>query len=337
VPAAAAQTSTTCGDKEKGAACIVKYHKFTGMPIWSRDSPMVAAMVPSPDGKSLMTTGWSYASWGEVKFDEVVLPGYVRSGSLPSQAWVIYNAKLTASTGTGEYVLHSGGGLSERIYDMVGDAEGNVYNVGYMKNTIMNWGGPGGLRTKIVEGSFSGVPETLSTPAQTPEEIVTHLFVAKLNAATETVPSCLTACSDTTATATIEATSCFIDGVCYAAGDTAEAFGKACHVCDPATSQTEWSAGPTMGTSHCFIDGICWGDGDYLFTQRRTRDVKSTAAASTARQQTMRRHGPWSPTSGLLMAFAPRRPEPSQTTRARRTLGERQRQRSSLARCRRSP
>ena len=66
----------------------------------------------------------------QVKFDEVVLPGYVRSGSLPSQAWVIYNAKLTSSTGTGAYVLHSGGGLSERIYDMVGDAEGNVYNVG---------------------------------------------------------------------------------------------------------------------------------------------------------------------------------------------------------------
>ena len=59
-----------------------------------------------------------------MKFDETVLPGYVRSGSLPSQAWVIYNAKLTASTGTGAYVLHSGGGLSERIYDMVGDAQG---------------------------------------------------------------------------------------------------------------------------------------------------------------------------------------------------------------------
>ena len=28
---------------------------------------MVAAMVPSPDGKSLMTTGWSYASWGEAR------------------------------------------------------------------------------------------------------------------------------------------------------------------------------------------------------------------------------------------------------------------------------
>ena len=33
---------------------------------------------------------------------------------------------MTASTGTGEYVLHSGGGLSERIYDMVGDAEGTL-------------------------------------------------------------------------------------------------------------------------------------------------------------------------------------------------------------------
>jgi hypothetical protein len=37
------------------------------MPIWALDSPMVAAMVPSPDGKSLMTTGWSYASWGEAR------------------------------------------------------------------------------------------------------------------------------------------------------------------------------------------------------------------------------------------------------------------------------
>jgi hypothetical protein len=158
--------------------------------------------------------------------------------------------------------------------DMVGDAEGNVYNVGYMKNTIMNWGGPSGLRTKIVDGAFSGPAETLSTPVQTPEDIVTHLYVAKLNAATETVPSCLTSCTDTTATATVDTTSCFIDGVCYGAGDTAAAFGKACQVCDPSTSQTEWSAGPTMGTSTCLIDGICWADGDFLFTQSRTRSPK---------------------------------------------------------------
>ena len=59
-----------------------------------------------------------------------MIPGYVRSGSLPSQAWVTYHAKLTASTGDGEYVLHSGGGLTERSHDLVGDAEGNVYNVG---------------------------------------------------------------------------------------------------------------------------------------------------------------------------------------------------------------
>jgi hypothetical protein len=88
------------------------------------------------------------------------------------------------------------------------------------------------------------------------------------------VPSCLMTCTNTTATATVEATSCFIDGVCYADGDTAEAFGKACHVCNPSTSQTEWSAGPSVGTSHCFIDGICWADGDFLFTQSRTRSVK---------------------------------------------------------------
>ena len=74
VPAAAAKTYTLCGNKDAGMACIVKYHKFTGMPVWSRDSPMVAAMVPAPDGKSLMITGWSYASWGEARQPAVCSP-----------------------------------------------------------------------------------------------------------------------------------------------------------------------------------------------------------------------------------------------------------------------
>jgi len=69
VPAASAKTYTLCGNTLgfSGEACIVKYHKFTGMPVWSRDFPRVAAMVPSPDGRSLMITGWSYASWGEAR------------------------------------------------------------------------------------------------------------------------------------------------------------------------------------------------------------------------------------------------------------------------------
>ena len=73
-----------------------------------------------------------------------------------------------------------------------------------MKNTIMNWGGPSGLRTKIVEGSFSATAETLSSPAQTPEDIVTHLFVAKLNAATETMPSTAPACPSQTNCTNVE-------------------------------------------------------------------------------------------------------------------------------------
>jgi hypothetical protein len=84
VPAAAAKTYTLCGDKAAGPACIVKYHKFTGMPIWSRDSPFVAAMVPSPDGKSLMTTGWSYASWGEARPHSSPPPDAHAHGAQPS-------------------------------------------------------------------------------------------------------------------------------------------------------------------------------------------------------------------------------------------------------------
>ena len=98
-------------------------------------APAARPLTPSDAHASSQPSVSSYPTLAvQIKFEEVVLPGYVRSGSLPSQAWVIYNAKLTASTGDGEYVLHSGGGLSERIYDMVGDAAGNVYNVGCTSN-----------------------------------------------------------------------------------------------------------------------------------------------------------------------------------------------------------
>ena len=96
----------------------------------ARSPPPSHPQTPTPTQYTALSVSSYPTLAAQVKFDEVVLPGYVRSGSLPSQAWVIYNAKLTSSTGTGAYVLHSGGGLSERIYDMVGDAEGNVYNVG---------------------------------------------------------------------------------------------------------------------------------------------------------------------------------------------------------------
>ena len=273
VPAAAAKTHVLCGDKSAGDACIVKYHKYTGLPVWARDAPMVAGLAPMPDGKGLAVTGWYYYGWAESgrTFGSRVLPGYLRVDGLGSQAWGIYNAKLTTAHGDGAYVLHSGGGKDDRIYDLAIDSDGNVYNVGYMKNRVMNWGGPGGLQTKLVETGGEAVADTGTAPEMSEES---HMFVAKLAAATESVPSCLDTCSGTTDTATVKAGFCFIDGVCYAADATAEAFGKACHQCTPATSQTAWSPAASLGTTHCFIDDICWEDGDFAFTQRRTHSPK---------------------------------------------------------------
>ena len=273
VPAAAAKTHVLCGDKSAGDACIVKYHKYTGLPVWARDAPMVAGLAPMPDGKGLAVTGWYYYGWAESgrTFGSRVLPGYLRVDGLGSQAWGIYNAKLTTAHGDGAYVLHSGGGKDDRIYDLAIDSDGNVYNVGYMKNRVMNWGGPGGLQTKLVETGGEAVADTGTAPEMSEES---HMFVAKLAAATESVPSCLDTCSGTTDTATVKAGFCFIDGVCYAADATAEAFGKACHQCTPATSQTAWSPAASLGTTHCFIDDICWEDGDFAFTQKKTHSPK---------------------------------------------------------------
>ena len=296
VPAAAAKTYALCGNKAAGDACIIKYHKYTGKPVWARDMPMISGLAPLPDGQGVMVTGWYYYGWAASgrTFDSLMLPGYLRVGGLGSQKWGIYNAKLATGTGSGAYVLHSGGGMSDRVNDMVSDDAGNVYNVGYMKNRIMNWGGPGGLQTKIIEQGGSTVEDTGTSPV-TAEE--THMFVAKLASATEATPSCLETCADTTDTATVTAGHCFIDGVCYADGATAEAFGASCHVCSAATSQTEWTAASSLGTTHCFIDDICWADGEFVFTQRRTHSAKvysSCQHCAAAQDATA-----WSVTSGF--------------------------------------
>jgi hypothetical protein len=68
--------------------------------------------------------------------------------------------------------------------------------------------------------------------------------------------------------------SCFIDGKCYAEGDTADIFGKSCFVCDPSMSQREWSEASTLGSTKCFIDNVCVNSGEFLFYQRRTWSAK---------------------------------------------------------------
>jgi len=261
--ASASNSKVTCGNVTMGHACVIKYHKYTGLPIWATDVPDVAGLVPSSDGASVHIGGW-YSSRGSIPvFGSVKMPEYLREQGLDGKTGGVYNAKLSAETGKGEFAISSGGGTKDRLNDMVGDSEGNIYNIGYHQNLVMRWGN--NLKTTMVEDDGKSDPN----PDNPTQAVETHLCVSKLAAVTETIPSCLTECAGNTDNARIEDGSCFIDGKCYAAGTSTKAFGKSCFLCDPSVSQRKWTEGPTIGTTQCYIGGTCVNSGDIYFYQSR--------------------------------------------------------------------
>jgi len=259
-PASSVSNGASCGKQSGSDACVMKFHKHSGLPMWAVDVPPVGGIVPSPDGKSVQIAGWYSPNSNPTLFDSVSLPGYLREGGLGSQKSGIYNAKLSVEDGAGEYVIYSGGGDHDRVLDAVGDDEGNVYNIGYHKNLKTNWGH--NLITTMVQAD---IPNPVKAGATT-----TNGLISKLAAATESTPSCLTSCEVNTDEAVIEANSCFIDGMCYSAGATGDAFGLGCYVCDPTINQRAWSEAPTLGITQCFIDNRCMASGEFYYYQRRT-------------------------------------------------------------------
>jgi len=277
LPSSSAQTGAHCGSRMGSDACLMKFHKYTGLPIWGVDLPPIAGVVPSPDGTSIMIAGWYYNSKGLATFDSVTLPGYLREGGLGTQKLGIYNAALSTVDGVGEYVLHSGGGSKDRLYDVVGDSSGNIYNIGYSMNRVMSWGGS--LKTSMTEIDVDDVGEGKSSDVETASEAKeTHFLVSKLETSKASViPSCLSSCDgNNPAGATIEENSCFIDGVCYASEDSAALFGKVCFACNPTVSQTDWTVrDDVVGVTYCFVDDICVKDGGFKWSQRKTWAAKT--------------------------------------------------------------
>jgi len=266
--ASSAGTGASCGTGHDNAdACVIKYHKYTGLPVWGASMPPVASLVPSPDGLSVMAVGFYYPSWGH--FDSVVLPDY--NGVEGS-----YNAKLDAMTGRGEYVMHSGGVSKDRPYDAVGSPEGDIYIVGYTQSAVINWGGT--LETKIIEEGVdqnddAGTAFQMGKVSSSTSEY--QFFAVKLATSEEgSSPECMSTCllDRNIASSTIRRGSCLIDNVCYESGATAELFGRPCLICDPNQSQTEWSKGPTVGVLECFIGNVCRDEGEFL-TYRQSRRV----------------------------------------------------------------
>ncbi len=266
--ASAATTGTSCGKGHDAAdACVMKYHKYTGLPVWGTDLPPVASIVPSVDGLSVTAVGFYYPSWGY--FDSVVLPDY-------NGVEGAYNARLDASTGQGEYVMHSGGVSKDRPYDAVGSPEGDIYIVGYTQSAVINWGGT--LQTKIIEEGEDQNDDagTAFQMGKVSSKTGEYQFFAVKLASSEPAPTpfCIETCSETggVASRTLKPGTCFIDNRCYLEGATSEIFGRPCLVCDPDVSQTEWSYGPTLGIQDCFIDNVCREEGDFL-AYRESRRV----------------------------------------------------------------
>jgi hypothetical protein len=190
-------------------------------------TPYVNTVMPLADG-TVHAIGYGSGQ----TFDTVSTPD-----STASWTW---HAEYDGATGKGKLVHSFGsatGSGSTRAWDMGADTNGDLILTGCFYR---------GSSSVYLDEGF-----TLSYPEDNSEN---HLFVLKLETSgTKVKPSCITS----TSTCEIDANSCYIDGICYASGDTAAILGDSCQVCDPTKSQTAFVDGPTIGTTECYISGVC--------------------------------------------------------------------------------
>ena len=232
--AASANTGVHCqGNTDDN--CIIKYHTFTGKPVWAVTTPYVNTIMPLADG-TVHAVGYGSGQ----TFDTVSLPDTAAS-------WT-WHAEYDGTTGKGKLVHAFGSttGVSgwqgaTRAWDMGADTNGDLILTGCIYN--------GATSVWFDEGFTLSYPE---------DDAENHLFVLKLKTSgTKVSPSCVTTCTNDASTTVIEPNSCYIDGLCYADGVTGESLGRSCKVCDASKSQTSWSDAPSLGVTQCFIDGEC--------------------------------------------------------------------------------
>ena len=232
--AASANTGVYC-DGNTASGCVMKYHAYTGLPIWATTMDEVDAVVPMPDG-TLHAIGDDREG---AKFGSVSMPDSVTD-------WV-WHAVLNGTTGAGLSVQTFGDRSSNhgmtRTYDATATPGGDLVITGYTQATSIYF-----------DDAF-----TVTYPEENKER---NLFLFKVaTSAPKVAPSCITS----TSTCEIDANSCYIDGLCYADGDRVPEFsvdyedGNLCRKCNVTQSQTSWSEDPTIvGVSECFIDGACY-------------------------------------------------------------------------------
>ena len=251
ISAYAAHTRAVCtGNKNDN--CLVKYHKRSGLPVWGSDKPRIYAFRPLDDG--IYITGSHY---GPVKFDSVTVAGPL--GSIDGYD-MVYQSKLDLD-GNGLYTQPI---IADRSWaagsGMTSDSEsGDVY-IAFFTSTRFTHLGPG-----APGGFIQDIGLNICDPADQICEGYIRLVVAKLG--DEKQPFCIDSCGNGPGNRNIVKKTCYIDQVCYNKGDTAAHLGLNCKVCDPNTSNIEWTDSSTIGDSQCYVDGLCLNKGDAQATR----------------------------------------------------------------------
>ena len=173
IPAQATGTGHTCGVGDGASySCVVKYHSFTGLPIWGSVTPSGSFFnfMPQADGIIGVGSGSAATSFGSVQ--------------LPNRGphMMMYQSKLDLTTGKGMYVQSIGGpGGDTRAYAAADDDAGNVYIVGSTKSQS--------VYATSMENS-SGVDSPIQTLPIAQSEMGEQFMAVKLNTAASETPWC---------------------------------------------------------------------------------------------------------------------------------------------------
>uniref|UniRef100_A0A7S0BY00 Uncharacterized protein n=1 Tax=Proboscia inermis TaxID=420281 RepID=A0A7S0BY00_9STRA len=245
IPAYAANTGVHCSGSS-ASSCLAKFHKNSGLPVWAIPKPDIFDFETTEDG--IVVVGTTYDS--PPSFDSV----QIAAGVATLEGYgVMWQSKVDLN-GNGIYVQPL---ISERSYGggtgLTQDPNGNLFMTLYTTSptTKLGPGAPGGWTLDLMTG-VCGEEDAICEGEQ--RNLVTKL-------GDEMTPSCIASCGEDIE---VTADNCFIDGVCYANGDSAIAIGLGCMVCNSGVSQTEWSEGPTIGTTACLIYNKCFADGTLL-------------------------------------------------------------------------
>lgn len=196
-------------------SCAIKYHKYTGLPIFGTAIAAARALGAGPDGILLAGSYYSETfSWAEQMAQTSLISG--------PRSSVSYQALVDKDTGRGVYVqaLSSPGGWVQ-TYSSVTDSDGNFY-VLMGHNTNELYADDFELKLPVTGGG-----------SYDKRHMLVEKYTTGVNGRTY-VPSCIQSCQDNNADNVIKDGTCYISNFCYDAGDTfSKSTGEQCRICNP--------------------------------------------------------------------------------------------------------